>query len=110
MPDLHPEFTAAMFNIYRRALQEEHYPANYFREMLEERFGYETAMQLIHDTHPSSGYTALWERKRLDLTVEALILRPQWYELFTDDDRLAAYQRLHEYEFQFPPDSWHPPA
>jgi hypothetical protein len=29
-------------------------------------------------------YSALWERGRLDLTVEALILKGEWKELFTD--------------------------
>ena len=99
-----------MFNIYRRALREEHYPANYFREMLEERFGYDTAMQLIHDTTPSSGYTALWERRRLDLTVEALILSPAWRDsaIFTDEDRRAAHSRLVEYHYTFPDGYWQP--
>jgi hypothetical protein len=108
MSDPHPEFTVAMFGIYRRALQEAHYSANYFREMVEERFGYDTAMQLIHDSLPAQGYTALWERGRLDLTVEALVLRPEWRDTFTDDDRMAAYRRLEQYQYQFPNDSWHP--
>ncbi len=112
MPDPHPDFTAAMFNIYRRALKEERYPANYFREMLEDRFGYDTAIQLIHDTKPSSGYTALWDRGRLDLTVEALILSPAWREstIFTNEDRRAAFDRLTQYHYSFPDGYWQPSA
>jgi hypothetical protein len=35
----------------------------------------------------SEGYTALWERGRLDLTVEALIHdNPQWHPLFTPEE------------------------
>ncbi len=47
----------------------------------------------------SDGYAALWERKRLDLTVEALILRPEWLELFSELEREIARQRLAEYGY-----------
>jgi len=46
---------------------------------------------------PSDGYTALYERGRLDLTVEALVLRPDWDDLFTAEDRDLARQRLTDY-------------
>ena len=101
-------FTGAMLDVYRRALQEADYRASLFLNMVNEQGGHQTAMTLIHTTQPSDGYTALWERKRLDLTVEAVILRPEWHDLFTDADRLAAYRRLQRYEFQLPPDSWRP--
>ena len=102
------EFTGAMLDIYRRALTETGYRASLFLNMVNDQGGYQAAMTLIHSTQPSDGYTALWERQRLDLTVEALILRPQWHDLFTDDDRRAAYCRLTSYEFQFPTDTWLP--
>jgi len=72
MSDSHPDFTRAMFDGYRRARTEAHYNAPYFLQMLQERQGYETAIYLIHSQQPSSGFTHLWERKRLDLTAEAL--------------------------------------
>lgn len=43
--------------------------------MLHERYGHDTALHLIHSPDPSIGFTHLWERGRLDLTVEALVLR-----------------------------------
>ena len=78
--------------------------------MVIERGGYQAAITLIHSPKPSDGYTALRARGYLDLTVEALVLRPQWQDIFTDEDRLAAYRRLEQYQFQFPADSWQPPA
>jgi hypothetical protein len=102
------EFTEAMLDIYRRALAEAGYRASIFLNMVIERGGYQAARALIRSSKPSDGYTALWQRGRLDLTVEALVLRPQWHDIFTDDDRKVAHARLTEYEFQFPPDSWHP--
>ena len=41
----------------------------------------------------------LWERKRLDLTVEAMILRPEWQALFSDVERRIAVNRLREYGY-----------
>lgn len=106
--DPHPEFTGALVNTYRRARTEAHYNAPYFFEMLQERHGYDTAMYLIHSHQPSQGFKALWERHRLDLTVEALILHREWRPLFTDDDRLAAYNRLRDYDYTFPGGTWTP--
>ena len=51
--------------------------------MVVEHGGLETARYLLHAETVSEGYTALWERKRLDLTVEAMILRPEWREVLT---------------------------
>jgi hypothetical protein len=108
MSDPHPDFTRAMIDAYQRARSEAHYHAPYFIQMIHERLGYETAVYLIHSPQPSIGFTHIWERKRLDLTVEALVLRPEWYPIFSKADLLAARARLEQFEYDFPPDSWHP--
>ena len=43
---------------------------------------------------------ALWERKRLDLTVEAVILRSEWRNRFSELEREIARRRLHEYGYE----------
>ena len=98
---LQRQFTEAMLNIYKRALQEAGYHASRFHQMIGEYGGYETAKMLIYAPQPSEGYTALWERQRLDLTVEALILRQEWQDLFTEEDRAAARARLKQYNYDF---------
>ena len=75
MKELEREFDTAMMNIYRRALVESGYNATRFLHMLYENRGLETARILLHSSNVSDGYTALWKRSRLDLTVEALICR-----------------------------------
>ena len=92
-------FDKAMMDIYRKALKEAHYDARRFLQMLLEHHGIETARRLLYSSHVSEGYTALYERQRLDLTVEALIMRPEWNELFTDEDREIARKRLKEYGY-----------
>jgi hypothetical protein len=67
------EFDQEMFRIYERARSEANYNATRFLQMLYEHRGLEIARILLHSTNVSEGYTALWERGRLDLTVEAVI-------------------------------------
>jgi hypothetical protein len=74
------QFDEEMLSIYRRALTEAHYNATRFLGMLQEHRGLQTARLLIHATTVSEGYAALWERKRLDLTVETVIIdHPKWH-------------------------------
>lgn len=108
MPDPHPELTRALFDSYRRALTEASYRAPWFAEMLEERHGYDTAIYLVGSDAPSKGFSNLWDRKRLDLTVEALILLPAWSGLFSDELLAKAVKRLGDYGYKFPPESWQP--
>jgi hypothetical protein len=96
---LEREFHAAMVDVYRRARQEAGYQAGYFLQMVSEHGGLETARRLLHAPTPSEGFTALWERRRLDLTVEAVVLKPEFAPLFTDEDRRIARTRLHEYGY-----------
>ena len=93
------QFNEAMLNIYRRAKAEAGYNATRFLSMVVEHGGLETARYLLHAETVSEGYTALWERKRLDLTVEAMILRPEWQVLFSDVERRIAVNRLREYRY-----------
>jgi len=100
MESLEKRFDLEMLNIYLRALREANYNAKRFLRMLDDNRGRETARLLIHAPTVSEGYTALWERKRLDLTVEALIHdNPEWHPLFTDDELEIVGKRLIEYRY-----------
>ncbi|ANL28595.1 hypothetical protein AMC90_CH02793 [Rhizobium phaseoli] len=95
------QFDAAMFDIYRRAKQEANYNASLFLQMLTVRKGLATAKQLINAPKPSDGYTHLYERGHLELTVEAMVTEnPKWHELFTSDELARAHRRLIEYGYQ----------
>jgi hypothetical protein len=99
--DLEAAFDRAMMDIYVRAKSEANYTASIFHRMLCERGGVATAKQLINDPQPSAGYTALWERTRLDLTVEAVVIDEQrWHCLFSDDELARARKRLSEYGYK----------
>ena len=104
MADLIDDFNEAMLNIYREAKSEAGYNATRFLNMVVENGGIATARYLLHASTVSEGYTALWERKRLDLTVEAMILAPKWRSLFTADEIGIAVHRLREYGYAVDPD------
>jgi hypothetical protein len=96
------DFAAAMTDVYRRAKSELGYNATYFLSMLSELGPQETARRLVMATSPSDGFTTLLERKRLDLTVEAVILRPEFQELFTAEEVERARDRLQQYGWSDP--------
>ena len=96
------QFHEAMLDIYRRAKAEAGYRASAFLSMVVEDGGLKTAQRLLHAATVSDGYTALYARGRLDLTVEALILRPEWQDLFTDDERRIAVRCLREHDYSGP--------
>ena len=101
MLDLLKKFDSAMFEIYRRAKSEAGYNASIFLRMLMERGGLSTAKYLINSSQPSDGYTHLYERGRLDLTVEAMVVENQeWHSLFQPDELARALARLDAYGYE----------
>jgi hypothetical protein len=97
---LQEAFGEEMHRIYQRALKEAGYKATRFLHMLHEHGGLQTARMLIHASAVSEGYAALWERGRLDLTVEALIHdNSRWHSLFTSDELAICERRLTAYEY-----------
>ena len=93
-------FEQEMKNIYVRALREAHYPARFFLDMLGTYGGLGTARRLLASPEVSSGFTALYERGRLDLTVEAVVIQPRFAGLFTEDEIEIAHQRLRDLGYQ----------
>jgi hypothetical protein len=91
------QFDEAMFDIYRRARAEAHYTPSAFLGMLNSDGGLVTARKLINAPKESDGYTALWLKNRLDLTVEAVVLdNERWHVLFSEDELLRCKERLHK--------------
>jgi hypothetical protein len=50
----------------------------------------------------SDGFTTLWEHGRLDLSVEAHVLRPEFVGLFSAEERAIAAKRLSDYGYEAP--------
>ncbi len=75
------------------------YNATRFNQMLEEHGGVETARRLINSDSPSQGFGVLWEHGRLDLSVEAIAVLPDYADLFTAEELATARRRLSDHGF-----------
>lgn len=94
------QFDEEMLRIYQRARSEADYNATLFLQMLHEHGGLQTARILLHKEKVSDGYTALYLRGRLDLTVEAVVCdHPKWHPLFTEGELAICAKRLEEYHY-----------
>lgn len=97
--DAEQEFHEQMLDIYRVAKRDLSYNATRFLQMVAAQGGVAAARHLI--TGPASdGFTTLWEKGRLDLSVEALVLRPEYEDLFTDAERRLAAERLRQFGYR----------
>lgn len=104
-PALIQRFDVAMRQVYSRAKSEAGYDAKVFLGMLSSNGGLETARRLLASDKPSAGFVALWERQRIDLAVENVVLRYEFAALFTDDEREIARRRLRDHGFDVDEDS-----
>lgn len=93
---LEAAFHKAMVRIYERARDEANYHAGLLLKMVTEQGGLATARQLLHNPVVSDGFTALWERGRVDLTAEAVVIQPKFRPLFTDQELAIASNRVVE--------------
>jgi hypothetical protein len=101
MTELEREFALLMNSLYDRAKAEAGYDARVFLRMLGERGAVETARTLLREPKVSSGFVALRERRRLDLTVEAqLLANPKFWPLFDERELDTARRWLKEYGYE----------
>ena len=99
MTEIERRFGEAMLAIYREA-KDIGYTPSIFLRMLKEKGALQTARQLINASQPSDGYTRLWELKRLDLSVEAVVYEnAKWHSLFTQDELDRCLKRLTDYGY-----------
>ncbi len=91
---LEDQFHDAMISIYKRAKSECNYNATRFLQMVNDLGGLRAAKSLLHARGLSEGFTALWEFNRLDLTMEALILKQLWKDPFSKEELGVARKRL----------------
>jgi hypothetical protein len=92
--NLEAEFHEQMVNVYRNALTQAHYKATKFLEMVTMQGGLKAPKTLLHTTYLPDGFAELWQRGRLDLTMEYIVIQAPWRALFTEDELRVAQERL----------------
>ncbi len=98
---LEGDFHKAMLGVYHSALSECNYRATRYLQMVTERGGLQAAKDLLRSDRYTEGLTELWKHGRLDLSVEALVLKEPWSSLFTEEE-LARARRRHK-DLGWPP-------
>jgi hypothetical protein len=94
-PDnLEIQFHQRMIQIYAQAKSECGYTATRFHNMVANQGGLQAAKALLNSNTYSEGLTRLWEEKRLDISMEATVLKQPWRELFTDEELSTAKEKL----------------
>lgn len=92
---LEDEFHRAMIGVYETAKGHDYF-ATYFKQMLDEHGGVQTAKRLLAKAETQQGLTRLWELNLLDHSMEALVIQERFQPLFTDEEVAEARRRLEE--------------
>jgi len=102
LQNLAEQFNKAMVQLYKDTQKAIGYNATLFYRMVNENGGVETARSLVASDKITDGFTKLWEKGRLDLTAEALVLKPQFSPLFDEALRKKARKRLADFKYVAP--------
>ena len=70
------------------------YNPTYFIQMRKQYGTIGAIKMLIHNPKPQGGFLKLHELGHPELTMESIILEEQWKDLFTEEDRKAAGNKL----------------
>lgn len=94
------EFTDEMYAAYRHLAKTINYRAKQFLEMVTMHGGVGAAQILLQRGRGTSdGFARLWEARMLQWSVEASVLKDKYADLFTDEERDTARQRLEAHGF-----------
>lgn len=101
--ELERELKTDLLEACRICQEELNYNPIRFLQMLHEKGPVETAIQLVSSSVPSEGFTRMWEKRALHLTVEAHVIKPKYTPLFTPEIIDKAQNRLHQYGYEESP-------
>lgn len=87
------DFHKEMIDIYNKAVECGYRPT-YFLRMVTDRGGLDAARALLATEEFTSGLKKLWELERLDISMEALVCKSPWSQLFTEEEIEVAKSRL----------------
>lgn len=99
MSDLALSFHKEMINLYRITRPEFDYLASRLLFAVTRHGGINVAKILLHASTLSEGFLMLSECGRLDLTVEAVVIKEPWRRLFTAEELDTAINRLKEHGY-----------
>lgn len=100
MTEQEARFQRAVMDGFETAKRECKYNATYFLGMVADHGAVGAAKRLLAKDSVSDGFGTLFMCGRLDLTVEAFVVRPEFAELFTTEEIETARRRLKDYGYK----------
>ena len=97
--DLGDQFHREMIAVYQNALRDCTQRAAYFLRMVGRQGGVEAAKKLLQSDDTEHGSPAFWECGRLELMFEYLVLQPKYADLFSDEEKERAGNRLKQHGY-----------
>lgn len=99
-------FTSELWNTYRMAKKFK-YNAQRFANMLTDPVYKDNGVLVTHHllasgNNAQAGLAELSMNEHLELSVEAQVLKPEYRELFSDEERTIARQRLADFRYIAP--------
>ena len=94
--NLRKKFDDEMKEIYFKAKKEAGYNATRYYQMVMENDPLDVAKKLISYVPPSEGFTNLLMAGKLNLTVEALVVKEEYREFFTEEEIRLCKEKLGE--------------
>jgi hypothetical protein len=91
------QFDQVVVDTIERCKSELGYNPRQFRVMVNQYGALGAVRRILHAPAVSDGFVTLWERRRLDLTVEAIATDPQFVHLFDADELAVAQKRLNDF-------------
>jgi len=98
-PDASGPFDRAVMQLIERCRAELRYNPRYFRVMVTQYGALGAARRLLNAPAVSDGFVTLWEKNRLDLSVESLVIDERFAHLFSEDERDVARRRLDDFGY-----------
>lgn len=92
-------FHEEMLKLFKRTAKEVKYKATRRLDLINKYGGYEAAIKILPTDSNTFDFTLLWEQERLDLSIEALVVKQRYAELFPEDVVAFCQKRLDEYNY-----------
>ena len=92
-------FHQEIIDLYKQIIKSVKYKPTRLMDYINRYGGYEAAVKYISTESNVQDFTILWEKERLDLSVEALITKEQYRELFSEDILSFCDRKLKEYSY-----------
>ncbi|OGZ33359.1 MAG: hypothetical protein A3I88_00380 [Candidatus Portnoybacteria bacterium RIFCSPLOWO2_12_FULL_39_9] len=93
--ELELKFKNELWRTFEESVNLRYVPTR-FLNMFRQYGAVNTAKRLLSAKEPQYGLFKLWELKRPDLSLEKLVLKPDYKKLFTSEELNTAKKRLEE--------------